>query len=146
MTGFNAHLNYGTFEVTTEGDCEGRSVINLGIFTGYIDEIAFALADKCYYSLHFRRIEVSQLVPNSKRDTVRITLDAVSNHINNSNNLDSECYFKSLFATRNVEITEINSYNSCTITNHVETLEEKRNKILSKLTKEEQHILGLDVH
>lgn len=41
------YSNYGTFKVTTEGDCEGKSVRHLGTFTGYIDEIAFALADKC---------------------------------------------------------------------------------------------------
>lgn len=52
------YSNYGTFEVTTEGDCEGRSVRHLGTFTGYIDEIAFALADKCYYSLRFSLLKL----------------------------------------------------------------------------------------
>ena len=37
------YKNYGTFKVTTEG----RSIKDLGVHTGYIDEIAFALADKC---------------------------------------------------------------------------------------------------
>ena len=40
---------YGLWNVTTEGDCEGRSVRNLGTYEGNIDEIAFALADKCFY-------------------------------------------------------------------------------------------------
>ena len=31
---------FGTWEVTTEGDVEGRTTKNLGNFTGYIDEIA----------------------------------------------------------------------------------------------------------
>ena len=53
-----ANMNpYGTWEVTTEGDCEGRSVKKLGIFTGYFDEIAFALARKCCYALNFDRVE-----------------------------------------------------------------------------------------
>ena len=38
------YTNYGTFKVTTEGDCEGKSTRDLGVHTGYIDEIAFALA------------------------------------------------------------------------------------------------------
>lgn len=44
---------YGTWKVTTEGDCEGRSIRDLGTYTGYLDEMAFALADKCCYSLQF---------------------------------------------------------------------------------------------
>lgn len=48
---------YGFWEVTTEGDCEGKSVSRLGIYEGYIDEIALALADRCYYSLCFRPID-----------------------------------------------------------------------------------------
>ena len=44
---------YGTWEVTTEGDVEGRSTTDLGVFTGFIDDIAKRLADKCYYSLCF---------------------------------------------------------------------------------------------
>ena len=33
---------YGIWIVTTEGDCEGRSTRHLGVFQGYIDDIAFA--------------------------------------------------------------------------------------------------------
>jgi hypothetical protein len=42
------------WKVTTEGDCEGRSVQQLGLFTGEIDDIAFYLKDKSYYKLTFR--------------------------------------------------------------------------------------------
>lgn len=44
---------FGIWHVTTEGDCEGRSPRDLGFHEGYIDEIALALADKCFYSLYF---------------------------------------------------------------------------------------------
>jgi hypothetical protein len=44
----------GWWHVTTEGDCEGRTTNNLGDHYGHIADIAFALADKCHYSLQFR--------------------------------------------------------------------------------------------
>jgi len=46
-------FGYGTWNVTTEGDCEGRSVLHLGVYTGYIDEIALALSKHVYYKLRF---------------------------------------------------------------------------------------------
>lgn len=64
---------HDTWTVTTEGDCEGKSTRNLGTHTGYIDEIALALADKCYYSLHFERAK--QLDRSPKKDSVEVTLE-----------------------------------------------------------------------
>ncbi len=62
----------GNWEVTTEGDCEGRSIKNLGIFYGHIVEIAFYLADRCYYTLQFKpHFGIQQKAPiytASKRD------------------------------------------------------------------------------
>lgn len=65
---------YGLWEVTTEGDCEGRSTRNLGTHEGYVDEIAFALADKSYYALKFRLVEPLDL----KKTTERATLKTVN--------------------------------------------------------------------
>lgn len=49
---------YGFWHVTTEGDCEGRSITDLGVFEGNIDTIALALADRCYYySLYFTAVD-----------------------------------------------------------------------------------------
>lgn len=64
----------GNWEVTTEGDCEGKTVTKLGVFAGHIADIALALADKSYYSLHF---SPSQEPPEyaSKRSEVSIVLD-----------------------------------------------------------------------
>lgn len=42
----------GWWNVTTEGDCEGRSVRDLGTFYGHVAEIALA-TEGCYYSLKF---------------------------------------------------------------------------------------------
>lgn len=70
---------YGFWEVTTEGDCEGRSVSRLGIYEGYIDKIALALADRCYYSLCFRPIDPRALDLTPKRKSVEISFDIGSN-------------------------------------------------------------------
>lgn len=52
---------YGTWIVTTEGDCEGRSTRQLGTHTGYFDEIAFALAKQAYYGLRFDAVDPLRL-------------------------------------------------------------------------------------
>lgn len=71
---------YGLWEVTTEGDCEGKTVNYLGIHEGYIDEIAFNLADKCFYSLEFKKLNKANLPINkSSRKEVNILLDIRSN-------------------------------------------------------------------
>lgn len=137
------YKNYGTFKVTTEGDCEGRSIRDLGVYTGYIDEIAFALADKCFYSLYFTLVEPpTALDLTPKKDTVRISLDIESGAWD-FNVADAMEYFKEFFADRDVEVTGTHGYGSCTISTHKETIEEKKQKILQKLSNEEKQILGL---
>ena len=76
---------YDTWKVTTEGDCEGRSKKNLGTFTGFFDEIAFALAKSCYYTLDFKRVENTDKfskIPTDNKVNVRIwdMGDNVSNY------------------------------------------------------------------
>lgn len=133
---------YGTFKVTTEGDCEGRSTRNLGIYTGYIDEIALALADKCFYSLCFTLVEPMVLDLTPKKNTVKISLD-IDSGIWDLNTTEAMNYFKNFFKDRDVEVTATHGYGACTITSDKETIEEKREKILQKLSTEEKQILGL---
>lgn len=52
---------YGTWKVTTEGDCEGKTVTQLGTYTGFVDEIAKALADRAFYKLSFERLQPSEI-------------------------------------------------------------------------------------
>ena len=75
----------GWWRVRTEGDCEGKSVRDLGTYFGELDDIAFGLADKCYYSLTFTRVDrpsISEdVLPHplcTKRNTVFVTLDIKS--------------------------------------------------------------------
>ena len=136
------YTNYGTFKVTTEGDCEGKSIRDLGIYTGYIDEIAFALADKCYYTLCFTLVEPTKLDLTPKKDTVKISLN-IDSGAWDFNVTDAMNYFKEFFANRDVEVIDTHGYVSCTISTHKETIEEKKEKILQKLSEEEKKILGL---
>ncbi len=121
------YLNYGTFEVTTEADCEGRSVRHLGTFTGYIDEIAFALADKCYYSLRFSLVNPKDLDMTPKCDTVDVSLDIDSGTWDMKPG-ERVRYFKELLKDRDVEVLPGKSYASCVLTTHKETIEEKKSK------------------
>ena len=77
---------YATWRVTTEGDCEGRSTVDLGTFEGHIDEIAKALANRCYYSLHFSTTHPVNQIPDPERvpKQVSVQLDIQSNTWNMS--------------------------------------------------------------
>ena len=138
------YTNYGTYKVTTEADCEGRTTRDLGTYTGYIDEIAFALADKCYYNLCFHKVEPEVLDMTPKKDTVTISLDIDSGTWDLKNgNGEALRFFKNFFADKDLKVVSTSGYGSCTITTHKETIEEKREKILDKLNDEEKKILGL---
>lgn len=68
----------GIWEVTTEGDVEGRSTNNLRVWAGHIAEIAFHLADKCGYKLQFRDMSnYSSVIPLTVPDNNTTTRDHV---------------------------------------------------------------------
>lgn len=62
----------GTWSVTTEGDCEGRTTKDLGIHKGHIVDIALLLGKKQYYSLQFKPAE--EIPYPEPSDKCRITL------------------------------------------------------------------------
>ena len=68
---------YGTWEVSTEGDCEGRSTKRLGTHQGYVDEIASSLAGQECYSLNFRRVYPKSLSKTAamQRESVSVQFD-----------------------------------------------------------------------
>ena len=128
---------FGKWVVTTEGDVEGRSTKQLGTHEGYVDDIALALADHCYYTLDFTLAKGLDREPPKRTETnVRIhNLGVDNNNVGVMQGLFDE-------AGRNVKVTGCNYYNSFTI--EPKNIEEiKRKKALAKLTKEEREILGL---
>ena len=132
---------FGLWKVTTEGDCEGKTIRNLGIWRGDIDDIALFLANKVEYSLTFSPAYI--YIPKAPTDTsVNVTLDINSNTW--ELNADERAKIVSpIFKGKPVIISPSNYYGAFKITSTKETLEEKRKRILQKLTDEEKEILGL---
>lgn len=104
---------YGTWEVTTEGDCEGRTIKYLGIWTGYLDEIAFSLADQCEYSLRFTKSEQKQ-VKKTKAKDVNVSLNVDSNTWHMSDE-ELVAEMKNIFKNRNVDVNKCCYYASFTL-------------------------------
>jgi hypothetical protein len=68
---------YGTWNVTTEGDVEGRSTRQLGTHTGFIDDIAFKLADQAYYGLRFDPVDPAEIETCTRvRVRVQVSISA----------------------------------------------------------------------
>lgn len=128
---------YGTWHVTTEGDIEGKSIRDLGTFTGYVDEIALHLADKCLYSLTFEKVQpISEYIPKKREVNVQFDIESGT-----WENLDIN-EIKDAFSDRPVEITNSNYFASFKIISHRMPENVKQNA-LDKLTEEEKEALGL---
>lgn len=137
---------YGTWNVRTEGDVEGRSMKNLGTFTGHIDEIALHLADQCYFSLKFTATDtVTEFIP--KRKCVNVVL-GIDSGIWKADANDSVKELSELFKDRSVTIEKGQYYKSFKICTNDENVEDKikeaeKQKVLDKLSEKEKEILGL---
>ena len=81
-TGFESPV--GWWDVTTEGDCEGRRTTKLGQHYGHVAEIAFYLANKSYYGLHF-----SPITEKLKKPSKRMHYMASGTTVNVQLNIDS---------------------------------------------------------
>ncbi len=65
---------YGTWNVTTEGDVEGRSIRHLGTYKGYLDEVAKSLAGGVFYSLSFTKVGDVEELPEPKREQKEVSV------------------------------------------------------------------------
>jgi hypothetical protein len=105
----NAH---GFWKVTTEGDCEGRSTTNLGTYEGYLDDIAFALANKAMYGLKFTAIDPHGLKElHAKATKIQISLDIETGTWDMKGKERVE-YFRKMLIGRDVYIKE-GQYYAC---------------------------------
>lgn len=133
---------YGIWTVTTEGDCEGRSVTSLGTYEGFIDEIALKLAGRAYYGLRFN--PAKQIEKEARPGTsVQLSLGIDTGP-------DRVAYFKKMLAGRNVSVSEGKYYACVKITDGDSPEEQerranelKREQALAKLSAEERKLLGL---
>jgi len=139
---FNA---YGTWSVITEGDCEGKSTKNLGTFRGFLDEIAFHLADECYYCLNFTPVKQVKRF-DIKRHKVNVNLNIDSGTWPSSMGKEERInYYKEmLFYRPNISVEDGTSYASVTLVNNRYSQDDEiRRKALNKLTDKEKELLGL---
>lgn len=171
MAELKNYPTYGHWHVTTEGDVEGRSTRDLGTHEGHIDDIAFALADQCYYSLRFDFVKPSELLntkkPARKKVNVSLGIDSGTWDLHGQDLVDywQECfkgrgvtvlgnqYFagveiardadaEAILEERRQEELERNRRDIARRVND-ETLERQRREARSKLTLRERQILGL---
>lgn len=145
MSGNKSWTNpVGIWEVKTEADCEGRNMKTLGIFQGHYCDIAFGLANKCCYSLYFRRIDPSEMIAPTihTRDTVQITFSDAP--WKDANELTNEV--RKVANPLNISVSD-GMWNNHVKLSRFETEEEKKQKAIQKakasLTPEELDILGI---
>lgn len=70
----------GMWKVITEGDCEGKSVKDLGIHKGHVSDIAHKLSGYSMYKLHFSPINIEkENIEECKINSTHIQLDISSN-------------------------------------------------------------------
>lgn len=144
--------SYGFWHVTTEGDCEGRSIRDLGVHQGHIDEIAFALASVCCYSLKFEAVDVTAWQWRTPATSVSIGLGINDGprtwHMTPQARAD---WFREFLADRPVTVRTGMYFASVEITagKSPEELAEakriaERKAALAKLTPDERRALGLE--
>lgn len=103
---------FGTWEVTTEADCEGRTTKNLGIFTGYVDDIAKTLGGKGGYTLQFKHLAIPEVRTSPRR--VNISFDIDSGTWSMAPTARAE-WARKLFKDRPVKVEECNYYAGITL-------------------------------
>ena len=141
---------YGTWHVTTEGDCEGRSTRDLGTHTGNIDDIAFALASQAYYGLHFNSVNPTILKGREPtKSKVEVSLDIGISQLDINKN-DRVEYFKRMLRGRDVTVKP-GTYYACVSLVSGSSLEAQadakkrvlRQAAIAKLSLEEREALGI---
>lgn len=140
-------VSKGFWRVRTEGDVEGRSTRELGVFYGELDEIAFALADKAYYSLNFSKVNVEIPIPKNLKKYVSIQLD-IESKTWDLTPLKRVSFFKNMLKDRPVVVEEGNYFASVKLFRTEEWMKTNKDFLqqsaLNKLTDEEIQALGLE--
>lgn len=134
---------YGFWQVTTEGDEEGRTTRVLGTFKGRIDEIAFALAERSFYKLTFKAVDLSIPEPTKIHETVHVSFD-IDSGIWDMNNVEIADLAKHIMHGSDVIVKESNYFASFLLSREHKMQEIKKQRALAKLTPEERELLGLN--
>lgn len=122
------------WKVCTEGDCEGKTIKNLGTFRGNIVEIAKALASKSFYQLRFTEITTDKLVYGTLKNSVHFSVNAANRD-----------FLKRELDKAGVKVSDSDFYSAVRLDFSEEEINDsKRIAALSKLSDEEKELLGLN--
>lgn len=139
----------GYWQVTTDGDCEGKSQRHLGTWYGNWADIAFHLADQQFYNLKFEKVERDDDYPPTKAEVnIMFSIDSGTWDMGREKRI--EFFTKALGPMKDkVHVKECNYYGSVTLTRgDVAEKELRKNKLrkqaLGKLTEDEKEALDLD--
>ena len=118
---------------------EADRAVYLGTFYGYIDELAFALADKAGWSLRFELCEPLDMTP--KRKKVVVEIDSVRRGVDSKE--EEVAVFKDYLKDRPVAIKAAPYYSGVELTTEKRTAQEIVNDVLGRLTPEELNAILL---
>lgn len=142
--------SYGLWHVTTEGDCEGRSIRDLGVHEGHLDDIAFALADQVGYGLRFSAVDSTAWVARAPRTEVHVSLDPASKTWGMKGH-ERRNHLSHMLSGRDVTVEESDYYASTKLVSgktpegrEKAKREAARKAALAKLSAEDRQALGLE--
>lgn len=140
---YNIPSRYGYWQVSTEGDEEGKSIRNLGVFLGNIDEIAFALADKVMYTLNFEAVAPDH-IPVPKEHALRINVFLCLENVSYGDSNTRANIMREMLKDTNISVKNGPGYGNVTLIRPEDPDRIKETKIktvLNKLTDEEKELL-----
>lgn len=142
---------YGLWDVTTEGDCEGRTTTQLGVHQGHFDEVALKFANKAYYGLRLKWVDptISKGI-KPKATEVQVSMDIETGTWDLHGELRSHA-FRTFLANRPVMVEDGQNYASVKLIAGDSPAvrarladELQRDKALAKLSQEDRKVLGLE--
>jgi hypothetical protein len=135
-----------TWHVTTEGDCEGKSVKDLGVHHGFLHEIALALAPAACYGLQFKQVDTVGWAQSVPADSVHVQL-AIDSKTWDMTPAERVTWFRKLLLGSGVSVSESNYYASVKLERPLDAATKQRllaQSARSKLSRDELEALLKD--
>lgn len=129
--------SYGMWKVT-----DSATLKDFGVYVGHLDEIAFALADKCSSALSFEKVGNLGVLPAKER--VDIRLDVESETWGNMDERERVADIRNMLSGRPVIVRDGKYLFSVELRKARAILDEIRERALAKLSKEERIVLGIE--
>ena len=142
---------YGVWKVSTEDDIDGRSMRNLGVYEGFVDEIALYLADKSVYELQFEAVvptKIDAKTHPATRNQVNVMF-GFDSRLSSLPHNERTARMRHVFSKRPCVIEDSTNYGCISIrakqSLSEEELEHRRKvrSILEKLSDDDLDILGI---